>query len=74
MINKIGVFRKKADLNQTEFGDLLGWGQSRVGNYESGYRDPGLDECRAIVAALNETGKVNVTLDDVFPPQDRVAA
>jgi putative transcriptional regulator len=75
MLNHIASYRNKAGLTQAELADLLGWkASSRIGNYESGYRDPGLDEARAIVDALNKTGRVAVTIDDVFPPDSKEAA
>jgi putative transcriptional regulator len=68
MNNRIAVYRKKTGLTQAGLATRLGWMQSRVGNYETGFRDPHLSDARSIVDALNATGKVVVTLDDVFPP------
>ncbi len=75
-MNHIQKYRKQTKLTQAELGEAAGLGkQSRIGNYESGIREPGLDECRAIVTALAAAGAINdageaVTLDDVFPPAE----
>lgn len=66
-MNRIACLRKEAQIKQRDLGELLGWTQTRLSNYESGHRTPGLSECRAITAALNLLGAV-CSLDDVFPP------
>jgi len=65
-MNRIAEIREKAQIKQGDLISALGWTQSRVSNYESGRRIPGLAESRAIVAALNSLG-AKCTLDDVFP-------
>ncbi|MBC3436080.1 helix-turn-helix transcriptional regulator [Pseudomonas sp. BW16M2] len=67
-MNRIAELRKGAGVKQRELVARLGWTQTRVSNYESGNRMPGLSECRAITAALNDLG-ANCALDDVFPPE-----
>ena len=67
-MNRIACLRKGAQIKQRDLGEILGWTQARLSNYESGHRTPGLNECRAITAALNQLGAV-CTLDDVFPPE-----
>ena len=67
-MNRIACLRKGAQIKQRDLGEILGWTQARLSNYESGHRTPGLNECRAITAALNQLG-AKCTLDDVFPPE-----
>ena len=66
LMNNIAHERKKLGLTQQEFAEVLGWGQSRIGNYESNLRKPKLKDCRCIVAAFNRLG-IQCTLDDIFP-------
>ncbi len=66
-MNTIAEQRKKLAISQAALADVIGWGQSRVANYELSIRKPGLDECRMIVSGLNKLG-ANCSLDDVFPP------
>jgi putative transcriptional regulator len=67
-MNRIACLRKEAQIKQRDLGELLGWTQTRLSNYESGHRMPGLSECRAITSALNQLGAA-CSLDDVFPPE-----
>ncbi|WP_024645818.1 helix-turn-helix transcriptional regulator [Pseudomonas syringae] len=67
-MNHVRTIREKAGITQAELRRLLGWNQSRLANYESGIRCPGLTEARQIVQALNELD-ANCSLDDVFPPE-----
>lgn len=66
MKNNISRYRAQVCISQSGLAAQLGWGASRIGNYEAGLRDPGLGECRQIVAALNLLGAV-CTIDDIFP-------
>lgn len=66
-MNTIAEQRKKLGISQAALADVIGWGQSRVANYELSIRKPGLDECRMIVLGLNKLG-AGCSLDDVFPP------
>ncbi len=65
-MNNISVERQKLGLSQAQFADELGWGRSRLSNYEANLRAPGLPECRAIVETLNRLGG-GCSLDSVFP-------
>lgn len=67
-MNRIAELRKNAGIKQRELVVRLGWTQTRLSNYESGLRTPGLSECRAITGALNDLG-AECSLDDVFPPE-----
>lgn len=50
---RIARLRKAKRLSQHALSELCGWqGQSRVGNYESGAREPNLADLRALAAAL----------------------
>jgi len=71
-MNRIASIRKNAKIKQRDLGVLLGWAQARLSNYESGHRTPGLNDCRAITAALNQLG-ATCSLDDVFPLEEVVA-
>ncbi|WP_434681404.1 helix-turn-helix transcriptional regulator [Pseudomonas sp. R1-18] len=66
-MNHVRTIRKHAGITQAQLRRALGWNQSRVANYESGLRRPGLSDARQIVAALNLLG-ARCSLDDVFPP------
>jgi len=50
---KIAEARKKAGLTQPELAEKLGWGQSRLSNYERSQREPKMDDIKAISKALN---------------------
>lgn len=65
-MNNIAVERQKLGLSQSQLADALGWGRSRLSNYEADLREPGLSECRSIVETLNGLG-AKCTLDSVFP-------
>jgi putative transcriptional regulator len=65
-MNNISIYRKKADLSQTELGKAIGKTQGAVGNYEAGIRNIDLSTCWEIVQAFNQSG-VECTFADVFP-------
>lgn len=72
-MNNIAQQRKKIGISQAVLAEAIGWGQSRIANYELNIRTPGLNECRQIVEGLNKMG-VECSLDEVFPPcADNVA-
>lgn len=66
-MNQVRAIRKKAGISQALLRRSLGWTQSRLANYESGFRRPGLIEARQIVFALNLLG-AQCELDEAFPP------
>lgn len=73
MINKITAWREAVNLTQYELAVRCGWkSQSRISNYESGQRLPGLNDCRKIVSALREAG-ADCSFDDVFPANESAA-
>jgi len=72
-MNKLKEYRKLAGVTQQKLADTCGCKQPAVWAIEGGSM-PNVDLGRKIIKALNSTGKVNVTLDDVFPPQDQEAA
>lgn len=67
-MNNIAVERQKLGFSQSQLARALGWGRSRLSNYEASIREPGLSECRLIVETLNSLG-ANCTLNSVFPPE-----
>lgn len=71
-MNKISAIRKNVGITQQQLADVLGWKQSRIGNYEAGVRNPDLGSCRQIVNALNRFG-AKCSLDSVFPPEQQKA-
>ncbi|MBC3251235.1 helix-turn-helix transcriptional regulator [Serratia fonticola] len=71
-MNKISAMRRSVGVTQQQLADVLGWKQSRIGNYESGIRTPDLRSSRCIINALNLLG-ANCTLDSVFPPDQQKA-
>ena len=68
-MNRLAEKRKTLNISQNTLAKHLGWGQSRIGNYETG-RTPSLSDCRKIVSALNGLG-CKCTIDDVFPPSEQ---
>ena len=66
-MNKIADQRKKVGATQAKLASILGWGPSRIANYEANSRTPKLEDCRAIVSGLKKLG-CKCSLDDVFPP------
>lgn len=71
-MNNIAEQRKKIGISQAALASAIGWGQSRIANYELDIRTPGLAESRLIVEGLNRLG-CNCSLDDVFPPTTSAA-
>lgn len=71
-MNCIASIREQAKIKQRDLITALGWTQTRVSNYETGHRTPGIPEARAIVRALNALG-ARCTLDDVFPPESETS-
>lgn len=67
-MNNIAIERQKLGLSQSQLAEALGWGRSRLSNYEADLREPGLSECRTIVETLNALG-ADCTLDSVFPTE-----
>ncbi|MCE2029254.1 helix-turn-helix transcriptional regulator [Sessilibacter corallicola] len=69
MINKIKAYREKLGISQTALATKCGWekGQVRLSNYETGSREPKLNDMRIIVSQLNKLG-ASCSIDDVFPP------
>ena len=66
MNNRIKVYRAMHEISCKALGELAGFSQQSISRYENGTRNPGLKECRAIVAAFNNLGD-DATLDEVFP-------
>ncbi|WP_278439530.1 helix-turn-helix transcriptional regulator [Pseudomonas oryzihabitans] len=60
--------RKRVGLTQAELAASVGVTQGAIAHYENGRREPGLDECRRILKALNRKG-AKTTLDKLFPPK-----
>ncbi|WP_144938424.1 helix-turn-helix domain-containing protein [Pseudomonas alabamensis] len=71
-MNQVRTIRERAGVTQAALRRQLGWNQSRLANYESGIRSPGLQEARSIVEALNQLG-VSCCLDEAFPPAQSAA-
>ncbi|MCT4701185.1 helix-turn-helix domain-containing protein [Enterobacteriaceae bacterium H20N1] len=44
--------REQKGISQKKLADLCGWAQSRIGNYESGSRNIGIDDAATIAKAL----------------------
>ncbi|HDT6083935.1 TPA: helix-turn-helix transcriptional regulator [Citrobacter braakii] len=71
-MNNIAEQRKKIGISQAALATAIGWGQSRIANYELNIRTPGLQESRLIVEGLNKLG-CTCSLNDVFPPSINAA-
>ncbi len=65
-MNNIAKGRKQLGISQAKLAGILGWGASRIANYESGIRAPSLSDCRLIVMAFQRQG-LTCSLDDLFP-------
>jgi putative transcriptional regulator len=65
--------RKRVGLTQAELAAAVGLTQGAIAHYENERREPGLDECRSIVKALNKKG-AKTSLDKLFPPKQPAAA
>jgi putative transcriptional regulator len=74
-LNNLQKFRKEAGLTQDQFAALCKFknGQARIANYESGLREPSLNDCRIIVGVLNSQG-ILCDLDQVFPQEKAIRA
>lgn len=70
MKNEIAKYRKQVQFTQEQLGDAAGWSQSRIGNYETGAREPDLDDCWKIVNLFKELG-LNLSFEDVFPSPEK---
>lgn len=72
-MNNIAQQRKKIGISQAVLASAIGWGQSRIANYELNIRTPSLNDCRQIIDGLKKLG-CDCSLDEVFPPRDSKAA
>lgn len=61
---KIREARKAAGLNQPELAAKIGWGQSRISNYERGEREPSFGDLKEIAQALS------IDASELFPGSD----
>jgi putative transcriptional regulator len=68
-MNNLALVRKKSGITQAKLAKTIGWGSSRIANYESNIRTPSLANCRLILKGLEKLGYKH-TLDEVFPPKD----
>lgn len=49
---RLKQIREQKGISQSKLADLCGWVQSRIGNYEAGRRNVGVDDAITISAAL----------------------
>ncbi|KHJ69706.1 XRE family transcriptional regulator [Pantoea rodasii] len=68
-MNNLALVRKKTGITQLQLAKAIGWGPSRIANYESNIRTPSLANCRLILKGLEKLGFKH-TLDEVFPPKE----
>ena len=72
-MNSIRFYREKAGLTQADFAAACGFsGQSVISNYETGYREPGLSEIRAMQAALRRR-RVKCTIEQLMSVREEAA-
>ena len=65
---KIREARNNAGLKQPELAAKLGWGQSRISNYERNVREPGIQDLRDIAKALNVDISFFISGTSLVPP------
>lgn len=70
-MNQIATMRKRIGVSQALLAKTIGWGTSRLANYELCIRTPGLNDCRKIVKGLTLLG-CTCSIDDIFPPPSDV--
>ncbi|OLP14350.1 transcriptional regulator [Klebsiella michiganensis] len=56
--------REQKGMSQAKLAELCGWAQSRIGNYEAGRRNIGLDDAVTIAKALSISPAVLMFGDD----------
>lgn len=69
--NRIRMLRQRADLSQTELGDLVGLTQGQIGHLENGARNLTLEWMKRIAKALG-VSVADLLVDEDIP--DRLAA
>lgn len=71
-MNNLKTLRKSLRMTQKSLAEEIGQTISSIGHYESGRRQPDINTCHQLAAALGKDGK-KVTIEDIFPKQSREA-
>ncbi|MEG2267969.1 helix-turn-helix transcriptional regulator [Hafnia alvei] len=68
-MNNLKTLRKSLGMTQKSLAKEIGQTISSIGHYESGRRQPDINICHQLAAALGRNGD-KVAIEDIFPDPD----
>ena len=66
-MNNLKILRQSLGMTQKSLAEEIGQTISSIGHYEAGRRQPDINTCHQLAAALAKRGE-KVTIEDIFPP------